>query len=613
MQMRFDNKANSPVSNYQPALIAFAAIFFLLKLSVVLLTMGKGFDLTDEGYHLLHYKYPEKYPINFHNYHYLVAALPSSWITVMNLRILWVAAELLSASIFMAGFFCFYRKILNSDRKLLLLFFLFCCNGLFISVHDRILAYNSLSNFFIYSAVGLFLTGMSVAAQNRIWNSLYFISGVLLSFQFFVKSSAAFAAIIMLLILLFVLKREIFIRSSLLLVSGVITGTLIFIASFLPPVEPWWSNYQQGLQLAQAAGYGSKLMLVQVYLFQTVYFAVCIALANIPVFFALKTIPGKYKLSGRAIKYLFIGGHVVSSALLFILFLLTSGREYNFELYEFTSSARYHPVMMVVNTLFYVWIAGKINALRSEENAAPGDKIIAAFICIIPFTILFGAFSSIEMSLYGHLVPLLAVLFVLPHLFLRKQVADSAVLYFSFVFTLLCSGFFLHNYALHPARLIAPLTRQCINIGNEENIEADSATAAFITDLRSKTAPYSGIKSILHIGNQPGMVYLLNRSMPGTNLYLSVPYFPEVEDMNLKYNHFFLTHYKEEIGHSLLLINAGVHPLNLNGVDGLGVLDANTHILIDSVYNPYLEKEKIVNKLIQRPLTYIYIPHNRKE
>lgn len=564
-------------------------------------TLQNGFDLVDEGYHMLHYKYPWAYTTNVHNYHYLVSTVFGEKLSIENVRLAWFFAETMSF-MFLIYSLTRYLQLFDHGRAIRYGLALVVLGGLFTSVHDRILAYNSLSNFCVLAAFSGLLFNQTVK-NPRVRSALTFISGLLTSTLIMIKPSAGLGLVIVSFVLLHAASAK---KGMISYLLGVLSGIGGFLWLFLPPLHDWWTAYIEGVRLARVAGYGGNLMF-RMYAFQSVYFIVVMAFSVFPVTLLVSWLLPMSRLSEYRGSIVVIG-HVISLGAMFGLFTIWSQVEYYFELYDFTTSVRYYPVIAIPQMFAYAWLVGR----TKEAGVANGpiSNHILVLICLValPAIIIFGAFSSVSMSLYGHLAPLLAAVYLAPIVFWKEYYVKAFIPYSVVFTTVICGLFFVHNYILYPARLLESLPNQVVDMGQGEKIKVDEPTALFVDELRQKVGDLKNINSILHIGNQPGIVYLLGKYQPGTAMYISVPFIPEIEPMNLAYAQYYIENNKTEIETSVFLINAGVHPDYFRKKEMGGVLLSENHVLTDSVYNPYLKREMVINELITSPYTYIFMP-----
>ena len=588
---------------------------FMLMIGAILLKLGttvwlsdKGFDIMDEGSHLLMYKYPEKYVLNIHNFHYLLSWLPTQFITLKFIRNLWIFSQLISIAVLLTGIASFYRQRLNTHNFYPWLLILFCCNGLFVSVHDRFLAYNDWLNLFIYSSIGLFLISFKDIDTNRS-KLILFISGFLIMFPLLIKPSAGVIILFLMISLLtinFKFKKVLLLVSVML--SGLLSGGLLFVTAFLPPLDIWLPNYLEGAKVAHLSGYVTSTMIKRGYVLNLIYYAIPILISTVPVFLIIKRLTKSSFQTPRNHMLLVIAGHLISSSLLLIiLFKMMAFDEYNFDHLRTTTTAYYDPVMLIISTIFYIWVVSRIPVFHGERYSDLTTKSVTVLLCLLSFAIFFGAMSTYQTNLFGHLPPFLAVLFILIQSF-KTKIKKGLTLYFSLFITVLCSYFYINYIILNPPHILEPLTNQLHDIGSNETILVDSSTAVFISELRSKMDRYPNTESMLHIGNHPGMVYLLGKYQPGVSIYNSFPHFPPVDRMLAYHNNFYYNQYKEEIEQSIILLNAGTN-IKFFYNDSLKAIDLGKYELVDSVFSPYLNKEQVGNSLISYPYTYIYVPN----
>lgn len=582
-------------------LLLTALIILVVKMLFVGVTLQNGFDLVDEGYHLLHYKYPEAYSVNVHNYQYLVSSLIGGSVSVIKLRRIWYFVEILSVLFLVYSLFQYF-ELTNSERTVRYGFVVVVFGALFTGVHDRILAYNSLSNFCALSTFSGLIYSQTLK-RHEFRMILLFVSGLIASVSLYVKLSTGVGLIIISVgLLIAVLER----KGVTPFLLGALIGGFGFAAIFLPPLQDWWSAYVDGIQLAKVSGYGSNLML-KMYALQTIYFIVVLGFSIFPVLLLGKRLLQMPKLEEYR-GWVLVVGHVVSQVIMFCLFTIGQQEEYCFELYGLASSIRYYPVIAIPHTIAYALLIGITKKGGVGKGASSSQILVLISLIGLPVVIIFGAFSSVPMSLYGHLAPLLSAMYLVPLLLWKQPYVKTFMPYLVVFTTIFCGLFFIHNYILYPARLLEPLTEQVVDIGQGESIMVDTQTAAFLEELRQKVGDNESTESILHIGNQPGIVYLLDRYQPGTAMYISVPFMPEIEPMNLAYAEYYIEDNKREIENSILLINAGVHPNYFRTIEKGGLLLDGSHVLLDSVYNPYLVREMVANELIKSPYTYIYTP-----
>ncbi len=594
------------------ALLFFGKIFFLIT------TFNHGIDISDEGMHLLMYKYPKEYSVTIHNYHYMVTTfLPQSLVTVFNLRLMWLLADLAGWLILFTGCISFLRNIgISISKASIFLLLLTGSNAIALSIHDRIIAYNVLSNFFLNISSGILL--FAVGRKDWTWANRLLVGGAFsfVALELFIKPTASLgiAAFEFIICIIFFKKRilEIIFCS----IVGIMISLTFMLIVVLPSFKIWVSNYFEGVKLAHISGYGSTTMLIHLYIIPTMFYCVLILLANIPIIRLLNWVTTKKNLTDNTFILLSIISHWVSCAVFLFLLQIVSTKTFNFEILKETSSTFHSAILLIPNSLISQFLTSRI---RFAEFNPPPFKwnvfAICAFLTALPYFIIFGSFSSIDVSLYGHLLPLLVLLFIIPYLFAADGIKTKLIAYYIYFITILCTYFFIRHYIFYPTRMLQPLTEQKVNVGTNETILTDSASAAFIRNLKQKVNAAGNFTSATQIGLQPGLLYFLGMKQPGNNFYLSVSIvddpdstFKPIEDMNAAYNDFFYKKFAREIAQGPVLINAGVTPQDIKAINKrMAEIDCEL-MLLDSVYNPYIEQELKYNPAVGNPYTYVYLP-----
>ena len=176
-----------------------SVIITLLFFSIIIWIIDKGFDLTDEGYHLLGYSNNQEIgiPTNFSFYHLVVKNI-FSWINldILNTRILRLSLSIISTFIFIHGFHQLVTKYFKQN-KYQYGQYLFLLIGTFMSYAfgPQAISYNHLVQFISLICFGLlFMVICNPSINNKtLFRSYVFISiiGFLLSLELFVKPTSA--------------------------------------------------------------------------------------------------------------------------------------------------------------------------------------------------------------------------------------------------------------------------------------------------------------------------------------------------------------------------------------------------------------------------------------
>jgi len=569
-------------------------LFLILKNIIVLLTLNKGFDLIDEGSHMLFYTNPSTYSETFHNYQYYVSLLPQQLIKVPYLRFLYWLLDNLSFAILSFGV---YRYVSSHTtfpiQANTLYFFLFTYSAVSLSVHDRIIGYTIINQFLSYSAFGFLFLYLS-NNRARFLN----VSIVLLSPIFFIKvTTYLFLFLIVACVLIYFRKVASYLKF---MASVIISLCLNFFLLCLKNPN-WPTDYIQGLRLGKLSGYGSIEMILYVYIFEMVFISIAFLCSIIPFILFKKNI-----LLFKKYFFLWYG---LSVFLLVLFFRIFARKEYFVEHYSFSDSQFYYPLLLVFHFIFYLVFSVYISFKTKIDGIFNNQTILIFSMILLPFSLFLGSFSSVTMSFYSYTAPYLIVLFLLVIAknkdyfnFSATQINFVVVGFSSFLFCL-----FLLVYVFYPARLLGSLFKQTYRIKEKPEIYVDRELQMFYSNSMNALKNYEDVRRVCYIGNYAGLIYLLDKEQPGTNLYLSFEYYPFFDKMNIAYNQYFYSQYSKQLKESILLIDEGVSTGNLYD-NGNGILDFNAHLKVDSIKNPYLAREKSVNEKIIHPYTYVYVP-----
>lgn len=110
-----------------------------LKLATMIWAAGKGFDITDEGFYMLSYKYPDDIRHTLSYYHLIVSRLFFFLdVNVVNYRIARIIVELSSITMLTYGFYKWLvRGLKSSDIRGAFPLLLFALLRSFLSLFSR--------------------------------------------------------------------------------------------------------------------------------------------------------------------------------------------------------------------------------------------------------------------------------------------------------------------------------------------------------------------------------------------------------------------------------------------------------------------------------------------
>ena len=206
---KYENKYDS--KNASIVLKVWLLALFIINLSLSLYTLNKGFDITDEAFYLMGYKFPLE-SINYFSFYHQIVGRYFSFIplTLVNVRVLKLLIFLISAFIFSLGL----SKNLKGHHSSFIanptLIFLFVINLSFASfaLGPQSLSYNSISASCLMLICGLSLI---ICSQN-LSRFYYFLTSICLGFFiamiFYVKFTNSLTLLPIFFLLYFNLKKH---------------------------------------------------------------------------------------------------------------------------------------------------------------------------------------------------------------------------------------------------------------------------------------------------------------------------------------------------------------------------------------------------------------------
>ena len=215
----------------------FLFLITIIITAIILWGMNRGFDISDEGFYLLHYQDSYYAPFDIHLFYKIV-----KWVfgfvdlTIINLRVIRLILIFLSGTIFTIGLMEWTKdkrvSVTNMNNASVFLFILLGClisYGMF----PQSLSYDSMNSFIFITSAGLFFYAMrDYDNQNKIRYFIpFFIIGFLLSLQVFIKVPSfllLFVSYIVLILLMRGFSPGYKVLLLLILFSGFAAGLILY-------------------------------------------------------------------------------------------------------------------------------------------------------------------------------------------------------------------------------------------------------------------------------------------------------------------------------------------------------------------------------------------------
>ena len=569
-------------------------------LLIIIWSLDRGLDITDESLSLLAYLHPDEYPTTLSMYH-VIAGRVTGWMhpTVLGYRWLTLALTVLAALVFTYGFCQWLRRCFGAEpnkgvNPTLVLPFLLVGHLAPYGLGIRTLAYNSLNNAFLFSASGMLLLVLSQAPQRGIQPitvaTSLFIVGVLSALDFFVKfptASIMFSGALMLIVLHMrrLPLREIAIAVGI-LTLGAVTGLAAYSAG-VQSLSRSLSNYRAEIQGVSAAGHNPSSILrsyaqdagslVQVLIY---HFSPAFLLSFV---IARCYARGWHRTTSR--------NRYLVSALLAVTLVFTGYKVYALDILDspyFNRSVTFYAYVIIICFEIIILAATYHSATpveawgqvaRRRSDALLGIALLAA----LPFVGAIGTVNSIFLNAMLGIGGWFALVLVLGLLIEIRTQSRLALFVCIFLPTCFGAAQIAYGTVWKPYLLAAPLLDQTVALQQPASVaglKVDAATAEFIAELRSMLHRGSFRQNdyILALYNAPGLVYLMGGVSPGTPTYFENEHARNCRALKTA---------AFDNRAVFVLATREVAPQTVACMQGAGLLFPDAFVELGRIYNPY--------------------------
>ncbi|MDM8560800.1 hypothetical protein [Candidatus Parabeggiatoa sp. HSG14] len=511
----------------------------LTILGILLWGLDKGFDITDEAFQLIAYKYPNEYtfqPTSFQ----MIGGKLFAWMNpgIITYRFLRLIFTVLSSLVFCWGLWKWLKashfiKENSPINFTTLAIFLTLGNLVSYALAHQNPSYNHINNHLMLTASGIVLFVLSLEPHkflaNRKYHFLLASAGAIVALQFFVKFSSSLVLMTGFLFLILLHFRSLW--GILYLVGGVLFGLFLYFLLF-NDFHAWSSGYMDSLKAVSTGTYKPTALLSRYFDHARNVFTHLMQFF-LPLFlgtFLLVRLFIGYQSSKQA-KELYL---LIATTLFLYLFLLYNA--YTLELYKggshFTpyweKSAHIYMVVLLTQICALAAIFwDKIHWPFSITKEFINKIIVLLFLVAIPTIGAVGTLNIKSAALMPHIEPWFALILIFL-LYIYRTVKSSLIFSLSiitiavFVLSQVTIGFVYGNYRLADDRInqteSVDTFKALGTLKALSHIKLDIKTKQFFDELAEIIDTKTDFKPgdpIVAPYDLPGVVYALGGISPG--------------------------------------------------------------------------------------------------
>ena len=515
-----------------------AALLVMIYLGLIVFAIwasNKGLNIMDEGFYLLQAKYPDEVlatPTSYYYYSALVFRLTGYHVVAFRLSGFFLMV--VSTHIFCFGFLKMLKLTglsFPQTRSFRINCWAFLGLGMMVYYSSYIqqrlsLSYNMLDTVALYSALGLFLSGVSLekdAAGKQVFSAMSFLlTGVFIGIAFFAKFPTAILLLVLFPLLSVTGIMKGYRRAMMMIFAGFFLWLLFHFILFQTPAE-WWEKFNRNRVFIRY--YAFSFLITNYYhqsldLLKNAFGGVPLANGLLLSGFALLVVLQKTK------KMMFQS----KKMLLFLFVFLLAGFELCTKVTD-PGSWGVNVVNVYASWLFLLFIAAILNVLFHRIN---NEAMIKTWMPLLPLCLLLfcfpfagaiGTVNIININLVFHLAPWFGLMLLLLLIVSDQKNSKIIIPVGTLMIGIFVAAHILYS-SVHPA---APFQRNGIlklteptDIGTPAtSLKLDLETRAFYRDIR-RVARENGFREdsdILAFFDMPGLVFAMGGKSPGFTWY----------------------------------------------------------------------------------------------
>jgi len=525
-------------------ILIFLATLLGLIIMVIIISLNRGFDFTDEGGFLLSYKYISIYRGGIYNYHIIITKL-TDWLNPGIIEYRWFSLiiTLLSSFVLAIGLYKWlnanYKK--NSFYKNFVFIFCFIAIGNFLCCFSGVqtIANNKLTNFLLQVATGLILYLFSYDSSRLIESkkNLFILSmiGFTYAFSFFVKFSTGILQLFAYFLIFFLYVKEQTLKHRLIVIFmlcfGSVIGMLTYFTLFQEYSE-WIFNFKK--EYFMLSDHSPNLLIKRYYYdilslikFSVQYFSWLILF---PLFILGKNyLPSYFKHKN--------GQYLINFVLFFsIVFFIFEIYHFNFYRSTFANVNwinAYFFIIVISLQLFLLFSIGFSKKIFSKQFLKINfNKVLIIFLLLItPFLGAIGTANPLFLNTLIHSAPWFGVIIILL-IYLSEHIKSQIILsLFIIIPSLVTASQIIDGNTFTPYHSVFfnmnksnlfQQTEQVDSIPLLDGIYVDKDTKTFLTELNQLLKNNNFKKGYPILGfHIPGVIYLLEGISPGMPYYFN--------------------------------------------------------------------------------------------
>ncbi|MDU0370364.1 hypothetical protein ACFPAF_08180 [Hymenobacter endophyticus] len=492
-------------------------------IGLFLWAINKGYDLTDEGFYLLGYTYPEEYSSSFTSFNLLInKVLSPNHTSIIGYRLASLFTTITAGLLLAGGVWKWIREKYHTNS---LPYWAVAClfvsgNFLQYSIFPRTIFYNNINSFCIavFASSVLLYSAYPSAARFKGRHVLLFLGGAFVGLDLFVKGSSSVIALGTGLAVIGLSAGLANVREWYkpvgLVVLGYLAGIAVFFLGIQSPLV-WQANFVHETQLLLKTSYNGGLLVRYLkdsypVLRTLVYPFFLFVLLSF--FLTRAYLRNKLRLS--PVVQLGIG-------LLILAFMVYEALRT--DLYRNTHLNHNRSIVWFLALMLVVLAMFSAAYLEQPHKKVKWRKlIIAGWLLMLPFVGAVGTYNNLFINIMldiNYWLALLCILYVSMPAIAHSTVVRVVVF---LVPALVIAEQYTYGLLYAPYLQAANMLQQNVpvTLGSSHTpatLQLDAKTAAFMGDLKQtmKQAGFEPGMPVVAMYDMPGLVYMLDGISPG--------------------------------------------------------------------------------------------------